>query len=448
MSDTETAELDKSQTVENETPPEETVEVPDYIFLNDMHDEPVSALHEMAGELPIRTAGNSSKFQLIRDILGYYGQNGTRIEVEGIMENSGNAQYGILRWQRFNFSPTQDSVYVSASMIREHQLQPGLKLRGVVSVPRQKDKFFALDELLAVEGTPVEKWQAPESFDKLTPLFPQDRLILENSKVADGVTGRVIDIMAPLGKGQRGLIVAPPRSGKTIILKEIAKAVRDNHPEVELIVLLIDERPEEVTDFKETVDANVYSSTFDETAARHLQVSDVVLDRAKRLVELKKDVVILLDSLTRLTRGYNSCRGKKGAVGSGGINPWALQRARRFFSAARNVEEGGSLTIIATALVETESRMDEVIFEEFKGTGNLEIQLDRELVENRIFPAIHLLKSATRKDELLYHPDELAKVNQIRKELAQIPAMEALQKLVHNIENTESNIELVLRGLK
>lgn len=255
-------------------------------------------------------------------------------------------------------------------------------------------------------------------------------------------------MISPLGKGQRGLIVASPRSGKTILLKDIAKAISKNHDEIELIVLLIDERPEEVTDFRETVDAHVFSSTFDETAMRHIQVAELVLERAKRLVEMKKDVVVLLDSITRLSRGYNNTMGGKGGVTQGGVNPKALQKARRFFSAARNVEEGGSLTILATALVETENRMDDIIFEEFKGTGNLEIHLDRELAEKRIYPAIHSLLSGTRKDELLYHPQEFSKVGLLRRQMAQVPAGEAMEKLVRNIKRSKTNVELLLSGLK
>ena len=271
--------------------------------------------------------------------------------------------------------------------------------------------------------------------------------MLENKEL-NSVSARVVDLIAPLGKGQRGLIVASPRSGKTILLKEMAQAINKNHPEIELIVLLIDERPEEVTDFKETVDANVYSSTFDETPTRHIHVAELVLERAKRLVELKKDVVILLDSITRLSRGYNNTAGGKGGLTQGGVNPKALQKARRFFSAARNVEEGGSLTIVASALVETENRMDDIIFEEFKGTGNLEIYLDRELAEKRIYPAIHTLQSGTRKDELLFHPDEFARIGILRRQMAQVPAGEAMEKLVRNVKRTTNNVELLLSGLK
>jgi transcription termination factor Rho len=300
-------------------------------------------------------------------------------------------------------------------------------------------------------------------------MFPADRLILETPG-SPAVSPRVIDLVAPLGKGQRGLIVAPPRGGKTILLKNMAVSIHQNNPEVELIVLLLDERPEEVTDFRETVNASIYSSTFDESSDRHIEVADMVLNRAKRLVEIGKDVVVLLDSLTRLARAHNSARqsgnggghgggggqgkfqrnnGGGGApIGSGGISPKALERSRRFFGAARNVDGGGSLTILATCLIETDSRMDDVIFEEFKGTGNMEITLDREMAESRIFPAIHLLKSGTRKDELLYHPEEYMRINSLRKQLAQRPAPEAMVVLLKTIRSTRSNAELLLRGIQ
>ena len=295
-------------------------------------------------------------------------------------------------------------------------------------------------------------------------------MILESTE-SQSPSPRVIDLVAPLGKGQRGLIVAPPRGGKTILLKSIAVSIRENNPEVELIVLLLDERPEEVTDFRETVNASVYSSTFDESSNRHIEVADMVLNRAKRLVEIGKDVVVLLDSLTRLARAHNSARqggggnegggggggrhqrgggggGGGGPIGSGGISPKALERSRRFFGAARNVEEGGSLTILATCLIETDSRMDDVIFEEFKGTGNMEITLDREMAESRIFPAIHLLKSGTRKDELLYHPEEYQRISSLRKQMSQRPAPEAMVVLLKLIKSTRSNAELLLRGIQ
>jgi transcription termination factor Rho len=423
--------------------------LPERLCLNDFHDRSVAELHQLGSELDLRVAGSRSKFQLIFEILTHYGREGVHIEAEGVLETAGGDGFGFLRWPRFSFAPQADCIHVSSNLIRRYQLKPGHSLRGLLREPRPREKYLALEEVLEVEGIPAEEWAGREitPFERLTALFPSERILLENKEL-ESVSARVVDLVAPLGKGQRGLIVASPRSGKTILLKEIAKAISLNHPEIELIVLLIDERPEEVTDFRETVNAAVYSSTFDETPVRHIQVAELVLERAKRLVELKKDVVILLDSITRLSRGYNNLGGGKGGLTQGGLSPKALQKARRFFSVARNVEEGGSLTILATALVGTESRMDDVIFEEFKGTGNLEIHLDRELMERRVFPAIHILQSGTRKDELLYHPDEFQRVGYLRRQMAQIPAGEAMEKLVRNIKRTESNVELLLSGLK
>ena len=339
--------------------------------------------------------------------------------------------------------------------MKRHELRSGQRLKCIVRPPREREKFLSVEEVLEVEGLPADEWKSPANFDNLTAMFPSERMILESTE-SQYPSPRVIDLVAPLGKGQRGLIVAPPRGGKTILLKSIAVSIRENNPEVELIVLLLDERPEEVTDFRETVNASVYSSTFDESSNRHIEVADMVLNRAKRLVEIGKDVVVLLDSLTRLARAHNSARqggggnegGGGGPIGSGGISPKALERSRRFFGAARNVEEGGSLTILATCLIETDSRMDDVIFEEFKGTGNMEITLDREMAESRIFPAIHLLKSGTRKDELLYHPEEYQRISSLRKQMSQRPAPEAMVVLLKLIKSTRSNAELLLRGIQ
>jgi transcription termination factor Rho len=344
-------------------------------------------------------------------------------------------------------------VYMSPNIIRRFGLKTGNYITAVARSPRDKESFLSVETVVTVEGVAVETWQSPKLFESLTPLFPKDRIILENTK-SKSVSTRVVDILAPLGKGQRALICAPPRGGKTILLKEMAVAIRKNHPEIELMVLLLDERPEEVTDFRETVDSVVFASTFDQMPDRHMQVAEIVLARAQRLVENGKDVVVLLDSLTRLTRAYNNCGGGGGGGGgkarltSGGVDPKALQRARKFFGAARNVEEGGSLTIVATALIETESRMDEVIFEEFKGTGNMELQLDREMVERRIFPAINMQRSGTRNDDRLYHPEEFRRVLGIRRQLAQLPAGEAMEVLVKNLRATQNNAEVLLSGLR
>ncbi len=338
-------------------------------------------------------------------------------------------------------------MYISPALIREFGLQTGNAVQARVRSPQKREKYLSVEEVVAVEDVAADDWDPPRDFETLTALFPAERIILENPK-SESPTPRVIDIVAPLGKGQRALIAAPPRGGKTIMLKEIATSIHRNHPEIELMIVLIDERPEEVTDFEETVDALVISSTFDEQPRRHCHVAELVIERAKRLVEQGKDVVILLDSLTRLARGFNAIQGGRGGTMSGGLGSKALNKPRKFFGSARNCEEGGSLTIVATALIETESRMDEVIFEEFKGTGNMEIMLDRELVEKRIFPAIHVLESGTRKDELLYHPDEMRGINSLRRQLAKLPVGEAMETLVKNIANTSSNVELVLRGLR
>ena len=304
-----------------------------------------------------------------------------------------------------------------------------------------------LDEVTSIEGQPPEEWQELTPFDNLTPLYPDGRILLENTRT-NSISARAIDLLTPLGRGQRGLIVAAPRVGKTILLKEIAKAIRVNHPDMVLIMLLVDERPEEVTDLQREVDCQIYHSTFDETAPRHVQVAELVLERAKRLVEMHKDVVILLDSITRLARGYNSLQPGKGRTMSGGVEAKALLKPKKFFGAARNVEEGGSLTILATALVDTGSKMDQVIFEEFKGTGNMELHLDRSLVEKRLYPAIHVSQSATRREELLYHPDEWERVKVLRKTMAALPPIEAMEKLIGNLEATKTNAELLLAGLR
>ncbi len=421
--------------------------IPEKIDLNEFQQKTVGYLHALGVEHGLRVGGLRSKHQLVFEILTYFGRHGCHIEAEGFLEIS-NEGHGFLRWPAFSFAPSPDGddVYIASALVRKNNLRPGTLVRAVVRAPKDKEKFLSVDRLLAVEGTPLEKWENPVAFDKLTALFPSERIILENA-VTKAFSSRVVDLVSPLGKGQRGLIVAPPRAGKTIILKDIAQSITENHKEIELIVLLLDERPEEVTDFRETVEAPVYSSTFDESPHRHVQVAELVSERAKRLVEMGKDVVILLDSITRLARGYNALQSGKGRIMSGGVDAKALTKPKKFFSAARNVEEGGSLTILATALIETESRMDEVIFEEFKGTGNMEIHLDRELAEKRIFPAIHTLKSGTRKDELLYHPDELKRVNLVRRQLAQLPAVEAMEVLIKHIHGTSTNAELLMRGL-
>jgi len=448
---------------EDGSPPK--IQAPDRIDLNEFQQRRLIDLQREAQDAGLRVAGVRSKHQLVFDLLKLYGSHGSEIEARGFLDLTGDQQ-GYLRWPEFSFASNADDVFVHPSLVKRHQLRPGQMLRCKVNAPRDREKMLSADEIVEIEGVPAGDWQRPPGFDTLTALFPSERLILELPEKGSP-SSRVIDLVAPLGKGQRGLIVAPPRGGKTILLKNIAVSIHHNNPEVELIVLLLDERPEEVTDFRETVSASIYSSTFDEPSHRHVEVADMVLNRAKRIVESGKDVVVLLDSLTRLARAHNSANqsgggsaakrkgrggggggGGGGPIGSGGISPKALERSRKFFGAARNVDEGGSLTILATCLIETDSRMDDVIFEEFKGTGNMEIVLDREMAEARVFPAIHLLKSGTRKDELLYHPEEFQRVNSLRRQMVQLPAPEAMEKLLKAIRSSRSNAELLLRGIE
>ncbi|HLW34505.1 MAG TPA: transcription termination factor Rho [Chthoniobacterales bacterium] len=371
---------------------------------------------------------------------------GATVTAEGFLDQVGDS-FGLLRYPELNFLPVPEDAYVPRAAIDLYRLRPGQHICGKLRLPRDREKGLVLDDVLIIEGEPAEKWSEPTDFEKLTPQFPQGRIMLENPKT-NSICARGVDLLAPLGHGQRGLIVAPPRVGKTILLKEIAKAIRVNHPEIVLILLLVDERPEEVTDLEREIDCQIYHSNFDENVQRHVQVAELVLERAKRLVEMKKHVVILLDSLTRLSRGYNNLQPNKGRVMSGGVESKALVKPKKFFGSARNVEEGGSLTILATALTETGSRMDELIFEEFKGTGNMELHLDRALQEKRLYPAIHPLLSATRREDLLYHPDEWERVQQLRKEMAALPPIEAMEKLIDNLNATKTNAELLLSGLK
>jgi transcription termination factor Rho len=416
------------------------------VDLDELHRAPMEDLFSRAHALNLRLHSDASRHQIVYELLKAYAAAGTILTAEGVLELTGE-NYGFLRWPRFNFRPGPEDVYVSAALHKRAFLREGNLVRGRLRAPRDREKFMALEEVTAVENVPVASWTEPKHFDDLTALFPTERIILEN-QLTKSISARAVDLIAPLGRGQRGLIVAPPRVGKTILLKEIAKAIRANSPETHVILLLVDERPEEVTDLRREVEADIYSSTFDEAPARHVQVAELVSERAKRLVELKKHVVILLDSITRLARGYNALQPGKGRIMSGGVEAKALMKPKKFFSSARNVEEGGSLTVLATALVQTQSRMDEVIFEEFKGTGNMELHLDRSIVEQRIFPAIQTTQSATRRDELLYHPQELERVHLLRKQLADLPPVEAMELLLKNLNATKSNAELLMAGLR
>ena len=409
--------------------------------LRQLQQETMPTLQKTAREYGVETVATLKKYELIFEILKKNAERNGSMFGEGVLEILPDG-FGFLRSPAYNYLPCPEDIYVSPSQIRRFELQTGDTISGQIRPPKDKERFFALLKVEGVNQDSPDKAKEKIMFDNLTPYFPTARFILETK--ADEINTRVLDLFTPIGKGQRGLIVAQPRTGKTILLQKIANAILTNNPEAIVIVLLIDERPEEVTDFKRTVKAEVISSTFDEPPERHAQVAEIVLEKAKRLVEHKKDVVILLDSITRLARAYNSLQPHSGKILSGGVDANALHKPKRFFGAARNTEEGGSLTIIATALVDTGSRMDEVIFEEFKGTGNMELCLDRHLLEKRIFPTINVEKSGTRKEELLYHPDEIDRIYILRKALAGVPPVEAMELIIEKLKKTKSNAEFLL----
>ena len=414
--------------------------------LNELQESSSEELEALARDLDAYLHPARSRHQHVLDIIRAALASGATVTAEGFLDQVGDS-FAMLRWPKLNFLPVPEDVCVSRALIEQHHLRSGQKIAGTVQFPSQRGKFLVLEKVAGIEGQPVEEWTEPTDFDKLTPQFPQGRIILENPKT-NSLTARAVDLLAPLGRGQRGLIVAPPRVGKTIVLKEIAKAIRVNHPDIVLILLLVDERPEEVTDLEREIDCQIYHSNFDESVQRHVQVAEMVMERAKRLVEMKQDVVLLLDSITRLSRGYNNMQPGRGRIMSGGVEAKALIKPKKFFGSARNVEEGGSLTVLATALTETGSRMDELIFEEFKGTGNMELHLDRALQEKRLYPAIHPMLSATRREELLYQPDEWERVLMLRKTMAALPPLEAMEKLIDNLHATKTNAELLLSGLR
>ncbi len=410
------------------------------ISLAELKEKNITDLAKIAKELNIPGASGMRKQELIFQILRAQTEKNGLIFSEGVLECLPDG-FGFLRAPEYNYLPGPDDIYVSPSQIRKFDLRTGDTVSGQVRPPKDGERYFALIKVEAVNFEDPEVARSKIFFDNLTPLYPQGRLKMETVK--ENMTGRVLDLLCPVGKGQRGLINAPPRTGKTMMLQAMANAVATNHPDVALIVLLIDERPEEVTDMQRTVKGEVISSTFDEAPQRHIQVAEMVLEKAKRLVEHKRDVVVLLDSITRLARAYNAVTPPSGKVLSGGIDANALQRPRRFFAAARNVEEGGSLTIIATALIDTGSRMDDVIFEEFKGTGNMEIYLDRRLADKRVFPAIDIQRSGTRKDELLLPPDELSRVWVLRKVLSPLSTVEAMELLISRLSKSKANMEFL-----
>ena len=399
-----------------------------------------SELTSIARNLNVVGASGLRKQELIFKILEAQTEKSGLIFAEGVLEVLPDG-FGFLRAPDYNYLPGPDDIYVSPSQIRRFDLRTGDTVSGQVRPPKEGERYFALLKVEAVNFENPELIKEKVLFDNLTPLFPNQRIRLETT--ADELNMRVMDLLTPIGKGQRGLIVAPPRTGKTILLQKIANSITKNHPEVILIVLLIDERPEEVTDFQRSVKAEVVSSTFDEPATRHVQVAEMVIEKAKRLVEHKRDVVILLDSITRLGRAYNTIVPPSGKILSGGVDSNALQRPKRFFGAARNIEEGGSLTIMATALIDTGSRMDDVIFEEFKGTGNCELVLDRRLVDKRVFPAIDIFRSGTRKEELLLSQEELNRMWVLRKVLHTMGVVEAMELLLEKLKESKSNEEFL-----
>ncbi len=404
-----------------------------------LKDMSIADLTHAARELEVENPAGMRKQDLIFKILQVQTEREGLIFGEGVLEILPDG-YGFLRAPEYNYLPGPDDIYVSPSQIRRFNLRTGDTVSGQIRPPREGERYFALIKVEAINFEPPDVAQEKILFDNLTPLYPLERLNLE---VEGNMTSRVMNLLTPIGKGQRGLIVAPPRTGKTMMLQAIANAVTANHPEVVLIVLLIDERPEEVTDMQRSVKGEVISSTFDEPAFRHVQVAEMVLEKAKRLVEHRRDVVILLDSITRLARAYNTVVPPSGKVLSGGVDSNALQKPKRFFGAARNIEEGGSLTIMGTALIDTGSRMDDVIFEEFKGTGNMEVHLDRKLTEKRVFPSIDINKSGTRKEELLLEAWELKRVWVLRKVLNPLSTVEAMELLLERLEKTRTNREFL-----
>ena len=409
----------------------------DLVELKDMS---IQNLNQVAKDFGVPGVAGMRKQELIFKILQTQAEKSGLIFSEGVLECLPDG-FGFLRAPEYNYLPGPDDVYVSPSQIRRFDLRTGDTISGQIRPPKEGERYFALIKVDAINFEPPEEARNKIFFDNLTPLYPNERLKLETAK--DSYSGRVMDLLTPIGKGQRGLIVAAPRTGKTMLLQSIANSITTNHPEITLIVLLIDERPEEVTDMQRSVRGEVISSTFDEPASRHVQVAEMVIEKAKRLVEHKRDVVILLDSITRLARAYNTVVPPSGKVLSGGVDSNALQRPKRFFGAARNIEEGGSLTIVASALIDTGSRMDDVIFEEFKGTGNMEIHLDRKLMDKRVFPAIDITKSGTRKEELLVPKEELNRVFVLRRVLNPLSPVESMELLLDRLSKARSNAEFL-----
>ena len=410
------------------------------INLTELKNLPITDLHPRAEDIGVELDGALRKQDMVFEILRAQTERQGSITGHGILELFPEG-YGFLREPTYNYEPSADDIYVAPSQVRNFGLRTGDAIFGTVRAPSEKERYYALYEVQTVNGLDIKDHKHKISFDNLTPLYPQERFQLESNPT--NFSTRIIDLVSPIGKGQRALIVSPPRAGKTVILQDIANAITANHPEVTLLVLLIDERPEEVTDMQRNIKGEVVSSTFDEPPTRHVQVAEMVIEKAKRLVELKKDVVILLDSITRLGRAYNTVVPPSGKILSGGVDSNALHKPKRFFGAARNVEQGGSLTIVGTALIDTGSRMDEVIFEEFKGTGNSEIVLDRKLMEKRIFPCLDINKSGTRKEDLLLEPDTLNRVWILRQLLHPLNVIDSMEFLLSRMKGTTSNDEFL-----
>ena len=409
--------------------------------IDDLKKKKVTELHAIAKDLGLSSFTDLKKPDLIHAIIEAETKRAELVPVEGVLQIHSEG-YGFLRSPNYNYLQSQDDIYLSISQIRKFNLKVGDHIHGLARPPREGERYFAMIKIEHINSIPLSEFRERVLFDNLTPLYPNERIHLETEGKNDR-SMRIVDLFTPIGKGQRGLIVSPPRAGKTVLLQKIANSIRTNHPEIYLIVLLIDERPEEVTDFERSVDAEVVSSTFDETPERHTEVGEIILERAKRMVETKKDVVILLDSITRLARAHNAVVPHSGKTLSGGLDSTALQKPKKFFGAARNIEEGGSLTIISTALIDTGSRMDEVIFEEFKGTGNLELILDRRLSDRRIFPALDLYKSGTRKEELLLSEFEINRLWIMRKLLSEMNALEQMEFLAEKMNRTKTNKEFL-----
>ncbi|MEO7547055.1 MAG: transcription termination factor Rho [Ramlibacter sp.] len=412
------------------------------MHLNELKALHVSEVLKQADELEIENTGRMRKQELMFAIIKKRARAGEQVFADGVLEILPDG-FGFLRSPDTSYTASTDDIYISPSQVRRFNLHTGDMIEGEVRTPKDGERYFALTKLDKVNDGPPEQNKHKVMFENLTPLFPKEQMKLErdNFKGEENITSRVIDIIAPIGKGQRALLVAPPKSGKTVMMQHMAHAIAANYPDSYMMVLLVDERPEEVTEMQRSVKAEVIASTFDEPAARHVHVAEMVIERAKRLVELKKDVVILLDSITRLARAYNNVVPSSGKVLTGGVDSNALQRPKRFLGAARNVEEGGSLTIIATALVDTGSRMDEVIFEEFKGTGNSEIHLDRRLYEKRVFPSIQLNRSGTRREELLLAPEILQKTRILRQFMYNMDEIESMEMVLKSMRATKSNVE-------